>query len=430
MKKFVLIFALLGLLVSIPAFAQGGGSCNIEAPAEPVQITMIGWTFPILDYYAEEIENCNEVDNLNVTTQILQSADAQSEMRLAASSSGASPYDIIHASNSYIGEFADQGWLMPLNDLIEQYSEEYDLDDIPQALWDSVTYDGNIYAVPIIVNTQHFMYNAEILDDAGIDPPETYDDVLAICQAIDADDLDIDFPFGIVVSAGWAWEIEFKNLLGAYGGIVLDEDNMPVFNGPEGVQAMEKLLELADVCLGEEGILLSTDDVQAGLANGSIAMAHLWASRAAMMDDEELSSVVGEIEFAPALFPTSDQSVRAGIPWADFLAIPATSEVDKDLLFRVVMEAADLESQIGATEFGLVPRLAAEEAAPRYSNASLTTISEGGPAIDNPAINVAVAALSQNLPMAATGDMTVQEALDAAAAQYIEEATIQGFISE
>ncbi len=429
MKKLVLVFAMLGFVVGVPTLAQDGG-CNIAPPAEPTQVTMIGWTFPILDYYAEEIESCNAVDNLDVSTQILQSADAQSEMRLAASSSGASPYDIIHASNSYIGEFADQGWLMPLNDLIEEYSEEYDLDDIPQALWDSVTYDGDIYAVPIIVNTQHFMYNEEILEDAGVEPPQTYDDVLEICTSMDVDDLDIDFPFGIVVSAGWAWEIEFKNLLGAYGGEVLDENNMPIFNGEEGVQAMNKLLEIAEVCLGEEGILLSTDDVQAGLANGSIAMAHLWASRAAMMDDPELSSVVGEIEFAPALFPTADQPVRGGIPWADFLAIPATSEVDKDLLFRIVMETADLESQIGATEFGLVPRLAAEEASPRYSSAALTTIAEGGPAIDSPAINVAVSALSQSLPKAATGELTVQEALDEAAEVYIEDATIQGFISE
>jgi multiple sugar transport system substrate-binding protein len=429
MKKLLVVLAVLGMVMSLPVMAQDGG-CNIEPPAEPVQVTMIGWTFPILDYYASEIESCNQVDNLDVNTQILQSADAQSEMRLAASSTGASPYDIIHASNSYIGEFADQGWLLPLNDLVEKYSDEYDLDDIPQALWDSVTYDGEIYAVPIIVNTQHFMYNADILEEAGIEPPQTYDDVLEICQTMDTDALNVDFPFGIVISAGWAWEIEFKNLLGAYGGIMLDENNMPMFNGEEGIDAMNKLLEIADVCLGEEGILLSTDDVQAGMANGSIAMAHLWASRAAMMDDEELSSVVGQVEFAPALFPTADQTVRGGIPWADFLAIPATSEVDHDLLFRIVMESADLESQIGATEFGLVPRLAAEEAAPRYSSASLTTIAEGGPAIDNPAINVAVGALSQFLPMASTGEMTVEEALNAAAELYIEEATAQGFISE
>lgn len=427
MKRLTLVLALVALFV-VPSFAQNVGVCNIDAPAESTDVTMIGWTFPILDFYAEEIASCDEVENLNVTTQILQSADAQAEMRLASSNTGDSPYDIIHGSNAFIAEMVGQDWLMPLDDLIAEYTEEYDLTDIDDSLYDAVRIDGQVYGIPIIVNTQHFYYNTEILEAAGIEPPQTYDDVIAACNTMDTDALDIDFAFGIVVSAGWAWEIEFKNLLGAYGGSVLDENNMPTFNGEEGVAAMTKLMEIVDNCLGEDGILLSTDDVQAGMANGSIAMAHLWASRAAMMDDEEMSDSIGIIEFAPALYPTAEQDVRGGIAWADFLAIPANSPVDKDLLFQIIMEAADVDSQIAAADFGLVARSSADEAAPRYSAASLQTIAEGGPAIDNPAIQVAVAANGQFLPMVATGELTIQEALDAAAELYIEEATAQGYI--
>ena len=187
-------------------------------------------------------------------------------------------------------------------------------------------------------------------------------------------------------------------------------------------------MEVVDACLGEEGILLSTDDVQAGVANGSIAMAHLWSSRAAMMDDEDLSDVIGLIEFAPALYATADTSTRGAIPWADFIAIPATSDIDKDLLFRIAMETADLESQLQATSFGLVPRGAAEASAPRYSAASMQSIAEGGPANDHPALGIANAALEQFIPMVATGELTSAEALQAAHDLYIEEATAQGFI--
>ncbi len=427
MKKLFLVLLLAAWLV-MPAFAQNVGVCNIDAPAEPADVTMIGWTFPILDFYAEEIAACDEVDNINVTTQVLQSADAQDAMRLAASSVGDAPYDIIHASNGFLVELTALDWVMPLNDLIEQYREEYDLDDMNIDVYADAA--GNIYGIPIIVNTQHFFYNSELLEEAGIAPPETYDDVLEACATLDTDALDIDMAFGIVVSAGWAWRVEFVNLLGAYGGVLLDSELMPAFHGEEGVAAMSKLMELADNCLGEDGILLSTDDVQAGMANGSIAMAHLWASRAAMMDDEEMSGVIGLVEFAPALYPTADQTVRGGIPWSDFLAIPANSPVDKDLLFRIIMETADLDSQIAAASFGLVPRMGADAAAPRYSAASLQTIAEGGPGIDHAAIQTANAALGQTLPMVATGEATIQEALDAAAELYIENATAAGFIGE
>ena len=428
MKKLFVLLSLMALLV-VPSFAQDMGACNVEPPAEAVDVTMIGWTFPIMDFYGDELAACDSVDNINMTIQLLQSADAQSEMRLAASSAGDSPYDIVHASNGFITELIAADWVMPLNDLIDKYRDEYDLDDMNiDAFADG---QGNIYGIPVVVNTSHFYYNREILEEAGIDPPTTYDEVLDICASMDTDALDLDLAFGIVVSANWALRIEFVNMLGGFdGATILDSDYNPVFNDETGVAAMSKLMEVIDGCLGEEGILLSTDDVQAGVANGSIAMAHMWASRAAMMDDEELSSVVGQIEFAPALHPSADYSGRGGISWFDAFAIPKRSPVDKDLLFRIIMEAADSESQLNAANYGLVPRASAEPNAPRYSNAALTTIAEGGPGIDSAAVQVASVALDQALPAIMTGEATIQEALDDAAALYIENATAAGYIGE
>ena len=429
MKKCALLLAVLGLaLGGLPILAQDGG-CNVDAPAEAVQVNVIGWTFPIMDFYASEIESCNQVENLDVNVQMLQSADAQAEMRLAASSAGASPYDIVFGSDAFIGELASLGWLMPLNDLIEEYSEAYDLGDMSDALYAAASVGGNMYGIPVNVNTQPFMYNRELLEAAGVEVPQNYDDVIGICNSGALEEAGADMSFGIVVSAGWAWRIEWVNFFGSYGGgRTLDADLMPAFNNETGVASLDKLMEVVDACLGEEGILLSTDDVQAGVANGSIAMAHLWASRAAMMDDEEMSDVIGMIEFAPALYATADAPKRGAIPWADFIAIPASGEIDKDLLFRMAMETADLESQLAASDFGLVPRGAAEANAPRYAAASLQTIADGGPANDHPALAIVNAALGQFIPMVVTGEMTSAEALQAAADLYIEEATAQGYI--
>jgi sorbitol/mannitol transport system substrate-binding protein len=338
------------------------------------------------------------------------------------------PYDIIHGSNAFIGEMASLGWLLPLNDLIDKYREQYDLDDIDPSSFAAASQNGIIYGIPIVVNTQHFYYNTEILEAAGIEPPQTYTDVIAACEAIDEDALGIDFSFAMVLSAGWAWQLEWVNIYNAFGGQLLDEKNMPIFNDEVGVESLELLMSVVDACMGEDGLTLSTDNLQAGLANGSIAMGHMWASRAAMMDNEEQSDVVGKMEFAPALFPTAEQTIRSGIAWGDFLAIPATSQVDKELLFQIIMETADLESQMMATQFGLVPRKAAGVSAPRYSPAALQTIAEGGPATSNPAQAILNSALGQFLPKVATGELTAQEALDAAAALYIQEATAQGFI--
>ena len=57
--------------------------CNLDAPENATTINMIGWSFPITDYYAEELEKCNKVENLTVNTNLLASADAQEQVRLA-----------------------------------------------------------------------------------------------------------------------------------------------------------------------------------------------------------------------------------------------------------------------------------------------------------------------------------------------------------
>jgi len=64
--------------------------CNLEPPAEAVEINMIGWSFPITDYYAEELEKCSKVENLTVNTSLLASADAQEQVRLALSAGAGS----------------------------------------------------------------------------------------------------------------------------------------------------------------------------------------------------------------------------------------------------------------------------------------------------------------------------------------------------
>ena len=79
--------------------------CNLEPPGADTEINMIGWSFPITDFYAEELEKCNRFDTLSVNTQLLAGADAQEQVRLALSGGGDSPYDIVHGANGQVAEW-------------------------------------------------------------------------------------------------------------------------------------------------------------------------------------------------------------------------------------------------------------------------------------------------------------------------------------
>ena len=408
--------------------AMDSGGCNIEPPAEPAEINMIGWSFPITDLYAEELEKCNEVENLTVNTSLLAGPDAQEQVRLALSVGEDSPFDIVHGANGQVAEWGAPGWLMPLNDLVEKYRDEYNLDDIPEAAWEGATLDGNIYGVPVVGNSIHLIYRQDVFDELGLEVPDNYDEVIEICNTIGLDNPDWDMPFTINLSAGWTWEIEFFQLLRAYGGDYLDENNNAAFNSEAGVKAVDKMVEIADACMGVDGYSFSLNDQEVAMQLGTLPATNMWASRAANMSDPERTDLVDVIAYAPAPRVEAD-SPRAGSAWNDFYMIPATVTNDPDLIFRVIMEAADEQSQKEAAKVGMATRLSAAEFGGPYLPAANQTIEEGiGIYQNNQAVGIVRAKLGEFLPLVSTGDMTAQEALDAAAAAYTEEATAQGYI--
>ncbi len=282
--------------------------------------------------------------------------------------------------------------------------------------------------MPIVGNTLHLIYRQDVFDEYGIAVPETYDDVIAMCNTIGLDNPDFDMPFTINLSAGWAWEIEFFQFLRAYGGDFLNEDNTPAINSEAGVRAVNKLVEVADACMGIDGYSFGLNDQEIAVQLGTLPATNNWASRAANMSDPERTDLYDVIAYAPAPRLEAD-GPRAGSAWNDYYMIPANTTNDPDLIFRVIMEAADERSQRDAAEVGMTTRLSADPYGGPYLPAANQTIAEGIGIYDKkPAIGIIRAKLGEFLPLVGTGEMTAQEALDAAAAAYTEEATAQGYI--
>ena len=435
MKKTAWLIMMVLILTGaqfISANGQGEAGSGSEAKiqfAEETTIDMLGWRYPITTYYAEDLEGLSEIDNLTVNTQLLDSGSAKEQMRLALSGSADSPYEILHGDDAILNELASEGWLYPMNDLIEKYKDEYDLGDIADSMYEMGSLDGKIYGIPIIANSMNYFYNMDLFEKYGLDVPETYDDVIATAKVLKAED-SIDLPYTINVHAGWAWRIEFHNFLVGYGGKWLNDDSTPAFNGPEGVKAVTKLLEVIDVCMGEAGITWSIDDSEIGMETGTLASCTTWTSRAANMDDPAKSMFVGKIGFAPAPRVVKG-GPHAGPAAVDFFMIPAKTEVEAEEIFKVIMEASDLESQINAAEFGLTTRSAVAEsgAGGRYVGAALETIANGSGSYGfNPAGKLARTAIENVLPTIMTSGKSVQDVLDEAADAYVDAAKKQGYL--
>lgn len=398
--------------------------CPIPSPAEDVTIDLMGWEFPVTKAITEELQEC-ESDNLTINVQLLDNAGAQDQIALDFST-GAPQFEIVHATDSLIGTWADN--LTDLTPFIEKYGEEFELDQIPQAMWDGATVDGRILGVPLFSNTMHFFYNTEILADNGLTAPDNYDDLIAACSVLQ--DAGFDDPFNMNLSANWAWEIEFNNILGTLrDGDVINEDNTPAFNTPEGIEAATKIVEISEACMSDAGRAFGIDDAEAALRAGELPMAEIWASRAAQMDDPENSLVVGLIEFAPALRSSAD-SIRTGPAFVDYFAIPAGGDVDAETVFLAIMGAVDVESQNVAAAHAAVARLGASNPdAPRNGEASAISVAEGvGSRSKQEALPLAQGILGDALLEITASGADPATALADAEARYIEEAEAAGFL--
>lgn len=412
------------------ATGSGASACTITAPGTPTTISYLGWPQTLMDAYGKEMQTCSS-DNLTINLRTLDNSTAVQQMQLAFSGGGTSPYDIVQMANGSIATIGGQGWLLPLNDLVEKYRETYNLDDIPQSAWDAATFDGKILGVPVASNTLHMMYRTDLFEKYNIEPPTNYDEVIAACNTLKAEP-GLTVPFATDLSAGWAWDIEFFHFLESYGGTYLNDDNSASFNTPEGVAALTKLKEVADACMGPTGLSLGYEAMVSGLQNGTIGFIQTWADQGPAMDDATKSNYVGTIGFAPAA-AAKPGGPLASSTWNDFLAIPATTAADPDLAFQLIMEAtrADVQKRLASEGLVLVAREEAlgAEGAFRSSQAALTSINDGvGPTPNSAANPLAGAALGNYLPLVGTNELTPEEALAKAEADYIKEATAQGYL--
>ena len=72
-------------------------------------------------------------------------------------------------------------------------------------------------AVAFMANAQHLVYRADVLEKIGVQPPKTYEDMLAAAKMIREQDI-MENPVGGAYAAGWNLAEEFVNMYLGMGG--------------------------------------------------------------------------------------------------------------------------------------------------------------------------------------------------------------------
>lgn len=130
-----------------------------------------------------------------------------------------------------------QNQIAPLDDL---YTEEVLADFNPLSVA-AGTIDGHIYWVKMLDDTGTIYYHKGILEEAGITPPESLDDLIAAAVALDTGRRK-----GLFVGNDGGISGLLGPLLWSAGGRYLNDDNTPGFNTSAVAESYTKLKELND----------------------------------------------------------------------------------------------------------------------------------------------------------------------------------------
>lgn len=117
--------------------------------------------------------------NVKINYQSVPFAEAQNKFKTAAAAKSGAP-DILRAEVAWVPEFASLGYLYKLDGT----SLTQDMDDWMTAPKGSTQFNGGTYGVPQVTDTLALLYNKKLLNDAGVQPPKTWDEMKTAAATI------------------------------------------------------------------------------------------------------------------------------------------------------------------------------------------------------------------------------------------------------
>jgi multiple sugar transport system substrate-binding protein len=238
---------------------------------------------------------------------------------------GGAPIDTLWVSDSWLPEWAEAGWIKP----IDQYKTltAYN-SDVDKFCVDSMTYKGKQYGITYYTDFMAFIYNNAMLEKAGISvPPTTWAEVIDQSKIIKSKDLS-DYPL-LVAMAQESWLIEFISaLVYSHGGHLTNDRGDAVMQEGGAVAALSFLVDavhkhkvLSPSCV-ETGELAGLKSFSAG----QHAFALIPKYRLRTLNDPKQSQVAGSAKIA--LMPKGEKGSHATVGWMRFYGMTPRAQAD------------------------------------------------------------------------------------------------------
>lgn len=229
MKKLISLLLTLSMAICLCACANTQGKTTLNIIAAQYGTQTANWW----KNFETEFEKANET--IDLVVDVVSWNDIYTTVNTRVANNDAP--DILNID--VFADYQSDGLLLPAKDYVseETYAKFY-----PSFLEQSVV-DGTVWAIPDLASARALYYNADILKEAGVEVPKTWDELTAACQKIlDHYDGKI-YPWGVDMTTDEG-QACFAYYIWNNGGDFVDGSGNWTLNSPKNVEAIEYVVNL------------------------------------------------------------------------------------------------------------------------------------------------------------------------------------------
>jgi multiple sugar transport system substrate-binding protein len=393
-----------GIAAALVASVSG---LSVAAAANAGEVTW--WTPNFNAERAEEMKTRFEAENPDITINLeITTTDGLPQRILTTLRSGSAP-DIIDAQHPWVNGYAQNGLVIPLDDVIE------DRDDYNEAALDYVTWDGKLWGLPYRIEAMAALYNKQHFRDAGLDPedpPENWDELVEAAKALTAAGRS-----GFAITGGGeVGNTIFRSVpyIWMNGGDLISEDGTrAVVNEPAAVEAVKFWTDM----YVEHGVSPASTLENDGTANRRLFIAEaVSAYQSGQFDIASIQKENPDIEIGVMMQPRpegkSTSSILGGWSWV----VPTDAENPEEA--KEFLRFLAQPENMGFYTDTFPARVSAMEM-PRFDDPMLEVFGEmlpyGRPLPNHPRWVQIAQAYFDGVQRILIGEQDAQEAMDLAA---------------
>ena len=238
------------------------------AQAEEINVVMFG--MPYTNGLAKLADDFEAETGIKANIDVIGQDVFENRITLSFTG-GTGDIDVVHTPVIQVQRWIQAGWLQPMTDLVSEDTTS----DILAGPLGAYSVNGDQWALPFFAGVGLMSYREDLLEAAGADVPETWEEMLDVAAKITNDD-QAAIALRAVPGQGFNMFI-FPMVMRAYGGTFFADyeggDLTPAINSPENIEALKIYTKLIND-FGPDGAgNFNFAEVNAAAKNGQIAFA-------------------------------------------------------------------------------------------------------------------------------------------------------------